>query len=716
MDKPTLLYIEDEAAQREGLSAALETRGYTVLCAESGERGLETLAGRSVDVILCDLNMPGLGGIDVLRAVEKSGARTPVVILTSRGTVELAVRAIREGAADFIRKPPDLDEIDVSIANALERRRLRERLEAYSEDLEAAVRERTSELEEAYAQLADLNKNMEREVRARTEELEEHAIALAQANVDLLGAQEELEAKNRELLRAEERMVTIIDASPVPLVVTRLSDGKIVYANRLLGELVGSGVEGMMGRDAPDFYEDPRDRREVVNRLKSGEPVQSLEVRMKRPDGSPVWMMLSSTLTELSGEPVLVSGLYDIDERKKAESALRESEELFRGIVENAHDIIFTAGPDNRITYVSPNVEELLGYEPSDLVGSWQDSLIHRDDRDRLRGFYRDVVESRRQGAHFDCRMIHKNGETRWYSIAASVVTDANDEPRFIAGIAHDFTTHREFVGQLEQKNEELQRTQSQLVQSEKMAALGTLVAGIAHEINTPIGAVSSMHDTLTRSLAKVKETLDAAGGYRMETLFGVVDDSNKVIRSGIERVMTIVRRLRSFARLDEAELKTIDVNEGIEDTLTLVHHELKHNVTVNRQYGKIPPLACFPGRLNQVFLNLLVNARQAIRGEGTIDIETRMEGRRFVAVFTDSGVGIPPENLDRIFDPGFTTKGVGVGTGLGLSICYGIVQDHFGEISVESEVGRGTRFTIRIPDNLGEYYNEDGSLKKRGT
>jgi signal transduction histidine kinase len=167
--------------------------------------------------------------------------------------------------------------------------------------------------------------------------------------------------------------------------------------------------------------------------------------------------------------------------------------------------------------------------------------------------------------------------------------------------------------------------------------------------------------------------------------------------------VTEIVRRLRSFARLDQAELKRADIHEGLEDTLALIHHELKHTIVVKREYGNIPPISCYPGRLNQVFLNLLNNARQAIRGKGEIGIRTFVREERVHIVVSDTGSGISPENLRKIFDPGFTTKGVGVGTGLGLSICYQIVRDHRGEIRVESEPGKGATFTVILPMDLDQ-------------
>jgi signal transduction histidine kinase len=259
-------------------------------------------------------------------------------------------------------------------------------------------------------------------------------------------------------------------------------------------------------------------------------------------------------------------------------------------------------------------------------------------------------------------------------------------------------------LDELAATNEKLHRTQAHLVQSEKMASLGNLVAGVAHEINTPVGAITSMHNTLVKALDRLKQSLseitptEFANNPKIIRPLKVIDDANTVIQSGSDRVTTIVKRLRSFARLDEAEFKTVDIHDGLEDTLIIVHHQLKHHVTVHRNYGKIPPIACYPGQLNQVFLNILVNAAQAIEGQGDVTITTLHDDDHIVIEIADTGRGIPAANLERIFDPGFTTKGVGVGTGLGLSICYRIIQDHHGDISARSEVGKGSTFTIRLP------------------
>jgi len=870
MHQLSILYIEDEPAQRNALAQALAGRGYAVHAVASGAEGLETLGRVAVDAVLCDLNMPAMSGIEVLSRVRSLRRDVPVLILTAHATVPVAVEAIKRGAADFIRKPAQIDEIDISLRNAVERRSLAEEVSRLEESMESAVKERTERLETAYRQLFELNlvsnrfarihdedefwndvpallcealrfdrgtllleeggrlvvrsfhfagdaarhadqfrawlasgaptprlmqeafdqnrtvfvddvrgdprmpdasfyvgglrtivaspvrvrekaigviagnlqhgghemdrndvarfemfavmvglalenirayRRMEDEVRRRTQELEDNAVALARANVDLLGVQEELEEKNRALKKAEEWIMSIVQASPLPLIVTRHADGRIMYANEHVADIVGITAAELIGRKAPDFYHDPAERDQILAILERDGRVVDREVQMKRADGTVVWMLFSFVTAELAGEQVIIGGLYDIDERKRAEAALQESEELFRGIVESANDIIFTLGTDLRISYVSPNVTALLGYAPSGMMGVDTADFIHPDDADGLRGALGRVLERGEPLTNYEHRVLHRDGSVRWYSLNASVVRDSGGAPQFVVGIAHDFTDRKRSLEDLERAHAELRAAQAQLVQSEKMASLGMLVAGIAHEINTPVGAIASMHDTLTRSVEKLRAGVtelcsgDPAVARRFEPLFALIHDADRVITSGVERVTTIVRRLRSFARLDEAELKEADINEGIEDTLTLIQHEVKRGITVDRQFGELPKIWCFPGRLNQVFLNLLVNARQAIEGRGTITVATSFVDHHVVVRISDTGVGIPPEHLKRVFDPGFTTKGVGVGTGLGLSICYGIVEDHYGDIRAESAPGRGTTFTVRIPDDLDQRY-----------
>jgi two-component system NtrC family sensor kinase len=258
------------------------------------------------------------------------------------------------------------------------------------------------------------------------------------------------------------------------------------------------------------------------------------------------------------------------------------------------------------------------------------------------------------------------------------------------------------YAAELESTNRELRETQMALVQTEKMASLGNLVAGVAHEINTPVGAVSSNADVMQRALAKLRDSIGASEVHDnpgLKKALTALEHVASVNGEACARIVGIVRGLRNFARLDEADQKCVDVHEGIESTLTLLHHELKKRIRVVREFGDLPEIKCFPSKLNQVFMNLLVNAVQAIDGEGSITITTTADAAEVRLEFRDTGHGVAEDVLPRIFDPGFTTKGVGVGSGLGLAICYQIVrEDHRGQITVVSKAGEGTTFTLTLP------------------
>jgi signal transduction histidine kinase len=258
---------------------------------------------------------------------------------------------------------------------------------------------------------------------------------------------------------------------------------------------------------------------------------------------------------------------------------------------------------------------------------------------------------------------------------------------------------------ELDRRNRELQETQLQLVQSEKMASLGELVAGVAHELNTPLGAIkSNTHSTanavtaIRRSLDSISDTDDEYRRTRLSDVLGQLETLNRVNQGASQRMVKIVDSLRSFARLDEAEWKLADLHRGIDDTLTLIQHKLENRIQVTREYANLPEITCYPKQLNQVFMILLSNAVEAITGEGVIKIQTDLEDDNAIVRVTDTGRGIPQEQIGRVFDPGFTTKGVGVGTGLGLSICYQIMQKHRGQIEVASRVGEGSTVTVSLP------------------
>jgi len=274
------------------------------------------------------------------------------------------------------------------------------------------------------------------------------------------------------------------------------------------------------------------------------------------------------------------------------------------------------------------------------------------------------------------------------------------------------------------QAEKALRESQHQLMHSEKMASIGQLAAGVAHEINNPVGFVMNNLATLREYVAVFKRLLNEYDGLAAAAQTGKVAEQEQTLRrideirraedlpyilgdvdqllsestEGTERVRDIVQSLKSFAHVDEAHLEEADLNEAIEDTLKIVWNELKYKCHLHKRLGQIPLIRCNVGQLNHVFMNLLVNAAQAIPEHGEITIETEAVGGHVEVRVSDTGVGIPAENIPRLFDPFFTTKEVGKGTGLGLSISLGIVQKHNGTIDVASEVGKGTTFTVRLP------------------
>jgi signal transduction histidine kinase len=259
---------------------------------------------------------------------------------------------------------------------------------------------------------------------------------------------------------------------------------------------------------------------------------------------------------------------------------------------------------------------------------------------------------------------------------------------------------------ELAEKHRELVETQSQLVQAEKMASLGRLVAGVAHEINTPIGAMSSAHDSMRKAKVKLEGLIAEKGNEELKsdrklaTSFKVMEDAANVIEMGSARVAGIVDRLRSFARLDEAELQRADVHRGIEDTIAMAAHELGSGIEVVRELGAdVPEILCKPNQLNQVLLNLLMNAKQA--NARRIVVRTRRAGQRVTIEVADDGAGMSEETVARAFEPGFTTRGNRVGLGLGLSTAYRVVREHGGEISIASALGKGTTVAIALPISI---------------
>ena len=285
----------------------------------------------------------------------------------------------------------------------------------------------------------------------------------------------------------------------------------------------------------------------------------------------------------------------------------------------------------------------------------------------------------------------------------------------------------RAMVSELLKANEELKElngklsdARTKLIQSEKLASIGQLAAGVAHEINNPIGFIFSNFSTLEKYLQDLFQMLSAYEqaeselgsspvAARLRALYEELeieylkDDIPSLMnesRDGIQRVRKIVQDLKDFSRVDaRQEWEWVNLHNGLNSTLNIVNNEIKYKADVVREFGELPEVQCLPSEVNQVFMNLLVNAAHSITAErGTITLRTGHEGAEVWVEVADNGCGIAPENLSRIFDPFLTTKPVGQGTGLGLSLSYGIIQKHAGRMEVSSQLGQGTRFRITLP------------------
>lgn len=266
----------------------------------------------------------------------------------------------------------------------------------------------------------------------------------------------------------------------------------------------------------------------------------------------------------------------------------------------------------------------------------------------------------------------------------------------------------RTLEDKVKERTRELEENHVKLLQSEKMASLGNLVAGVSHEINNPMGAINSTNEGTSKILERLlgiiaeSDSIDELrNDKKFQKFISLMQENNKVSTLAGEKITKIVQTLKNFARLDEAEFQLADIHDGIEDTLVLLHHELKYRIEVKTDFGNIPKIYCSPNQLNQVFMNITMNAIQSIDDKGEINIKTYSDKTRVYIEISDNGRGIPEGNLKKIFDPGYTTKSSGVGTGLGLSIVYNIIKAHKGFIKAESIVNKGSKFTIEIPKTV---------------
>ncbi|MBJ6727152.1 PAS domain S-box protein [Geomonas sp. Red875] len=502
--------------------------------------------------------------------------------------------------------------------------------------------------------------------------------------------------------------------------------GNIEYVNCKFCEVTGYRREEALGKNPrllKSDHQPPEVYQQLWQTIVDG-GVWHGELHNRRKNGTFFWESATiSPIVDAKGKiRHFLAVKEDISQRKEAERTLTKKQaelvlkheqlaNLFRQVeqvkmeweqtMDCIDDMVIMADPDHRVRRFNRAFADFTEHGSPEVLGAdWRFSLGAVGlDIASVEGTSGEIFHQE-SGRWFTLR-IYPYGDR-----GGSVIT------------MHDLTEIKRVSDELAAAYEELKATHSQLLQQEKMASIGQLAAGVAHEINNPMGFISSNLGSMAKYLDRMENFLGLQGnalkGCADEATAGELAEARKKLRvdyiledarallaesrEGAERVRTIVQNLKSFSRIDDAKVTMVDVNECLESTINIAWNELKYKATLTRDYGEIPQIKGLPQQLNQVFLNLLVNAAHAIEEKGEITVATRQEGDQVLITVRDSGCGIPEEIRHRIFEPFFTTKKVGQGTGLGLSISYDIIKKHQGRIEVESNPGVGTTFTVRLP------------------
>jgi len=538
-------------------------------------------------------------------------------------------------------------------------------------------------------------------------------------------------------LERQTALLTSVLNSMSDLVFLKESNGVYLGGNTELERLLGRRLEEIVGKIDYDFF--PRD---IADSFRNNDKIvmaqnkpRSNEEWFTYPDGhSVLFDTLKAPLRDEDGKVIGLLGVSrDITERKRIENALRESEERFRTLAAVAPVGIFQTDPRGNCTYLNRRWLEIAGVELEQVLGKGWEKAVHPDDREWVVQEWYGAI-ARGEQSDIECRLMTPDGRVIW--VSQRLVPLRNDTGGVVAyiGIIADITalkqadaalrkTYRELEERtqaLEDANRHLRNMQAQMVQSEKLASLGRLVAGVSHEINNPLSVISNnlvvmsrdafavievykRYEQLAREndpvrraqmLGEIRRTFDIAD---IDYIAGNLDRIFKRTLESAERIRRIVRNMRDFARLGEAQWKEAQINEALETTLTVLTHEIRHkHINVVKDYGDMPEIYCMPGSLNQAFFNIIINAIEAVPENGTIIVTTWTTERTVKIAISNNGPAIPREHLDKLFDPFFTTKPRAVG--LGLAITYGIIAEHEGRIQVETDPAAGTTFTIELP------------------
>ena len=468
-------------------------------------------------------------------------------------------------------------------------------------------------------------------------------------------------------------------------------EGKFIDSNPALLKILGyeSKDEFLRIDITRDLYVNPEDRKEFQALIERDGYVKNYEVEFKKKSGEKIPILMTShAIKNEKGEVIGYEGLnIDISERIRMEQELREKHGFLTNLLESSVDCIVVADMKGKVIFFNDAAEKLTGYRAEEVIGKFSIVKFYSLEmaRDVMKKLRSDDFGGKGKLENLMLTIYGKNNDEIPVSLSASIVYEGDKE---IASLGI-FTDLRERI----RIERELQGVQARLLQAEKMASLGSMAAGVAHEINNPLAGILIYASLLM-------EDFEDNNDPRVQDLKRIVDEAS--------RCKEIVKSLLEFGRQTESRFEPMDINKAIIDGLFFLENQvLFHDIKIiKRLDSALPLIEGDPNQIKQIFMNMMVNAAEAMseRG-GSLTITTGVnpdESSIFIS-FQDEGTGIPPEIQSKIFDPFFTTKKVGKGTGLGLSTSYGIIQSHHGDIEVESEVGNGATFTISLPTSKEE-------------
>jgi len=536
--------------------------------------------------------------------------------------------------------------------------------------------------------------------------------------------------KHTEVAFAEERqlLTAFLESTPDQVYFKDLASRFLRVSNVQAAKLGFASADAAIGRSDFDAFSDQHAHKAFEDEqriIRTGKPIVNVEERETFIDGREAWVSTTKMpLRDATGAVVGTFGVSsDITARKHAERALLDSEERWRTLLANSQEMVMLVAEDARFTYTSPSVKRWLGYGAADLLGSKLTSWCDPDDQEALAKAFRECCGPARASGRpvsVSHRAAHKDGS--WHALETTLVCLLDDPAIGAILISARDVTERATL-ERERERLELQRRVSQ-----RLEAVGQLSAGIAHEINTPLQFVgdsvtflqeavdellaltniyhSLMHTTeLINKEERRRRAVEAEEQADLEYLTERIPQAFTRTVEGIGRVRSIVQAMRRFSHASGTETSPSDLNEALDTTLAVCRNEYKYVADIELELSDLPLVTCNVGELNQVFLNLIINAAQAIAGKvagaderGTIRISTVRDGAEVVIRIADDGPGIPVELQDRIYEPFFTTKEIGKGSGQGLALARTTVQQHSGSIECTSAPGAGTTFTIRLP------------------